>query len=238
MIIEFIGPAGVGKSTLTKALSERLACVKLETPPSFRKVEDIPFYVRNTFSLLPILSRIYLRRNGKLPPREFFVFRVMLNGWHQVLKQEALRSGSIIILDQGPVYMLTILTMFDSGGFKANNSEKYWDCAFRNWAETLDVVVRLDTSLPILVQRIRTREIWHKVKDRSDVDAYRYLESYRLGFENVISRLKAYSSTLRILRVDTGRNSLEETMENVIAELHLEDAQVKSQKNYFSYGNP
>jgi len=237
MIIEIIGPAGSGKSTLSKALSERLAYVRLENPPSFRKVEYIPFYVRNSLSLFPILSRVYLR-NRRLPPKELFVFMVMLNGWHQELKQEALKSESIIILDQGPVYMLTILTMFDAGSLKSNNSEKYWDRAFRCWAETLDLVIWLDTSLPELVERIRTRQIWHKVKDRSDVDAYRYLESYRQGFENVISRLKACSNTLRILRLNTGRNSLEETMKNVIDELYLGDAQVKSQKQNFSYGNP
>lgn len=237
MIIEIIGPAGSGKSSLSKTLSEQLAYVRLETPPSFRKVEDIPFFIRNGFSLFPTLSRIYLR-NRKLPPWELFVFMVMLNGWHQELKQKALKSESIIILDQGPVYMLTILTMFEAGSLRSNNSEKYWNRAFRCWAGTLDLVVWLDTSLPILVERIRTREIWHKVKDRSDVDAYKYLETYRQGFENVISRLKPYSNTLKILHLDTGRNSLEETMKNVIDELYLGDSQVKSQKKNFSYGNP
>lgn len=136
----------------------------------------------------------------------------MLNGWHQVLNQKAHQEDMIFVLDQGPVYMLTILTLFGPERIRPNNLKKWWDRAFHRWAETLDLVIWLDTSLPELVDRIRAREIWHGVKDKGDVAAYQYLESYRQAYESVIARLITCSDQLKVVRVDTGQSTLEETV--------------------------
>ena len=150
------------------------------------------------------------------------MFMLILNGWYRMLKQRAYQNGKIVILDQGPVYMLTVLSLFGPERIKSNYMLRWWEESYRHWAETLHLVIWLDTSLPVLVERIRRREIWHSVKDRDEENAYQYLESYRNGYESVISKLVAYSKTLKILHLDTGQNSLEETMGNVINELHLE----------------
>lgn len=223
MIIEFVGPAGAGKSTLSKALSERIDNARLETKPSYRKAENIPYFARNTLSTLPILPQIFLRINGKYPLWEHIVFTVTLNGWHEVLNKKNHKGVSVLILDQGPVYMIAYETLFGFPRFESNAFKKYLDRAFHCWAETLDLVIWLDTSLPVLLERIHQREKQHSVKDLGDVDAYQYLESYRKVYDNVVSRLKACSSKLRVLRIDTGQYSPEKAVEKVIYELYPKD---------------
>lgn len=231
MIIEIIGSAGSGKSTLAKALSERIYNVRLESPPSIWKAENIPFYVSNIIAISPILPSIYLRRDGRYSTWYHFIFSVILNGWQQVLNQKALKGKSVFILDQGPIYMITFETLFGSTMFESNTSKKYWDRAFHIWAETLDLVIWLDASLPVLVERIRKRKTKHGIKGLYDVDAYQYLESYHQAYESVVSKLTDCSNTIKLLHLDTGLNSLEETVEIVINEIHLEDSQVKPQEN-------
>ena len=231
MIVEIIGLAGAGKSTLSTTLSKCTDQVILETYPFYRRTENISFFVRNIFLFLPSMLRIYLLKDGRYPSWEQLVSMVILNGWYRVLNQRAFKEDKIYILDQGPVYMLVELTLFGPERIKQSNVELWWDHAFRNWAETIDLVIWLDASLPIIVERIRSREIWHSVKDRSDDDAYQYLEFYRRAYESVISRLMTCSTTLKVLRLDTGQNSLKETVEKVVNELRHEGGQFKSQEN-------
>ena len=230
MIIEIIGPAGAGKSTLAKALVEQIGHAKIETPPSYRKAENFFFFVRNSYSILPILSQFCLRKNGRYSLWHHFISLVMINGWHQVLNQKALTRESIIILDQGPVYMIAFERLFGYARYETSISKKYWERAFQRWAETVDRLIWLDTSAQVLVERIRKRETMHGIKSLNDKDACQYLESYRQTYESVISSLVACSNALKVLCIDTGRFSLEATVAKVINELHLEDGQDKLRK--------
>jgi deoxyadenosine/deoxycytidine kinase len=222
MIIEIIGVAGAGKSTLTNALAKRIKNIQIEMPPSYRKAENIPFFAHNSLAIFPILPRIFLRRR-RHPIRYHIVLTVILNGWHRLLNQKALKGESVFILDQGPIYMIAFENLFGPEMGESNSSKKYWDHAYRCWAETLEVVIWLDAALPVLVDRIRTRETRHTVKSVGDQDAYQYLETYRQAYESVVSRMNTVSGSLKVLRLDTGENSLDMTVERVIHELHLED---------------
>jgi deoxyadenosine/deoxycytidine kinase len=230
MIVELIGLAGSGKSTLTKALSDSNNNIRIEAPPSYKKVENFPFYVWNTLDILANLPRIFLDKNEKYPSWNHFISNVLLNGWHQKLTQKAVKGESVIILDQGPVYMITFETLFGIANTESKTSKKFWNRAFHCWAETLDMVIWLDASLPVLVERIRSREIWHSVKDRDDLDAYNYFEKYRQAYESVVSRLTTCSNTLKVFHLDTDQNSLDETVEIVLKEIHQKDNRVKTQE--------
>jgi len=226
MIIEVVGSAGSGKSTLAKALSERLDNARLELPPSISKTENIPFFVRNTLGIFPILPSIYLRRKGRYSPWYHFLFTVILHGWHKVLDQKTFKVNSIFILDQGPVYMITFETLFGSTMFESNISKKYWERTFYTWSKTLDLVIWLDASLPVLVERIRKRETRHGIKGLYDMDAYRYLEAYHQAYDSVISKLRINSNKLKVLPIDTGQYSLEDTINIIVNHLQQENHKV------------
>jgi deoxyadenosine/deoxycytidine kinase len=246
MIIELIGPAGAGKSTISKALSAQIELSKLETCPSYKKIQNIPFFIRNTLSIFSTLPQLFFCRNNRSKYLDHFVFLIMINGWHKILNAKSLNSKQVYILDQGPIYMLTFETLFGSARFVRNPSKRYWDRVYQDWADTIDLVVWLDTSLPILVERIRNRETKHGLKDVDDSYAYQCLGSYRLVYEYVVSRMLACSNKIRVLRLDTGRNSLDEAVEKIIRELHLEQnpSKLNSQNrpcsnlhNYYYHGH-
>jgi deoxyadenosine/deoxycytidine kinase len=219
MIIEIIGLAGSGKSTLSRTLFEQLDHVRLENPPSVQSGGNIPFYLRNTLSMLPSFSRIYFHKDGKWPTFQQIIFMEMLNGWNRVLEQQAHQERALFILDQGPVYMLMNLTLFGPERIKPDHLPNWWDQVFHRWANAVDLVVWLDAALPELVSRVRAREIWHGVKDRNDADACEYLESYWRAYDTVVSHLTAASQKLKVLRVDTGQYTLEETVKKVLVEI-------------------
>ncbi|MGH9878571.1 MAG: AAA family ATPase, partial [Nitrososphaerales archaeon] len=63
LIIELVGPAGAGKSTLSRALSRRSATIQLGSDVELRKLKYMPVFLRNILSLLPIIIR--QRRLGR-----------------------------------------------------------------------------------------------------------------------------------------------------------------------------
>ena len=73
------------------------------------------------------------------------------------------------------------------------------------WAQTLDVVIYLDASDDVLIERIRTRRQAHPVKDLPAEEVGRFLSAYRRAYERVIDDLLACGGPqVAHLRADTG----------------------------------
>ncbi len=125
MIIEIIGPAASGKTTLSQALPSRTSQVKIETPPTFREPRNIPFFSRNIFSILPCLPQIYTRKDHRFSLRDHFLYIMLLNGWHKILKQKTLNEKSVLLLDPGPVYVFGIEILFGSGWKKSTSLQRF-----------------------------------------------------------------------------------------------------------------
>jgi cytidylate kinase len=220
MIIELIGLAGSGKSTLANALTKEKNNIRIETPPSYHKIKNLPFFVVNAFGLIPNLPNYVLDKNIKYSLWSHFISNILISGWHKELCRQALKSGSSLLLDQGPAYMMTFETLF---GFAMNGSsiaQKFWERAYHCWANTLDILIWLDASTSILIDRIRSRETWHSIKDRDDIDAHNYIETYRQAYKSVVSRLIMYSPTLKIINLDTGELNLDESVKIILREIN------------------
>lgn len=108
---------------------------------------------------------------------------------HELVEQEASKNDHPIVLDEGPVYMLTRLRVFGGSAIESASFESWWQAAISQWASTMDAIVWLDADNPILAQRIRTRPKPHTVKDMSDSAVYQFLARYRIAFEKVISEM-------------------------------------------------
>jgi deoxyadenosine/deoxycytidine kinase len=219
IIVEFVGPAGSGKSTLSKALLERLRDAKILTRPTYKKVENIPFFVRNLLCSLPLIFQIYLRSDRRYSLWYHLTAIVTINGWDRLIKESAAKDKALFLIDQGPVYMITFETLFGSRRVESDIMRDYWERIFKNWAETIDYIIWLDTSLPELTERIRKRETVHGVKALNDSEAYKYLESYRQTYEAVVLKMMACSRELKVLRIDTGKVSIEDAIEKIVNEL-------------------
>ncbi len=220
-VVEIIGPAGCGKTTLLRVLTRRDGPVLSGELPMFRRLSDLPFLVGHGLLLAPTLIRLLLRHRKWLSLHELRCM-ITLSGWHRLCQRNAARHRKVLLLDQAAVFMMVELYEFGPESLRSQTAEKWWREVYAKWASTLDLIVWLDASNTTLRERIRSRRRWHLVKDKSESETFEFLERYRKGYERVISTLTANSGRPRVLRIDTGQESTHQTINMMMREFGLE----------------
>ncbi len=224
-VVEFIGLAGSGKSTLTTALLKNTNGTVAVVPPYFREMRDIPFFVVNAIRALPFLVSVILKnRLDRYPTAREVAWIVILTGWHRRLKAQASRTDKVLVLDQGPVFMLAMLYLYGPKVLQRSTAARWWASMARKWGGTIHLLICLEASERTLVARIRRREVWHGVKDRSDLEACEYLSRYRTAYAHVLSLLNGDGARVEVMSVNTERHSIKETMELLSQRLALKEA--------------
>jgi adenylate kinase family enzyme len=217
-VIEIIGPAGAGKTTLCNVLSQSGNGIRLSNFPDVRKAANAPFFISYGSRLIPTIIDHPFRCDRWLSRREF-AWLTILNGWPNILQKELKRNNDIILLDQGPVYLLTETSEFGPEYLrKKKTANLFWEDLYSQWADVLDMVVWLDATDLDLVERIRSRDKGHVVKDRSIEAILEFLVGYRKAYERVISCLSANHPELKILRINSSQTSLHEIAGQLLIE--------------------
>lgn len=206
-VVEIIGPAGAGKSTLCEAILRTGSGIRLNNFPDVRNVNNAPFFISYGARLIPSVIDLPQRCDRWLSRREF-AWLTILNGWSSVLQSELKKNDDIILLDQGPVYLLTETSEFGPEYLRTKKSAiRLWESLYSRWANILDLVIWLDAADSDLAERIRSRDKGHPVKERSMETTLEFLVCYRKAYERTIARLSANHPGLKVLRFDTSRTS-------------------------------
>ena len=214
LFVELIGPAGAGKTTLSRALTQANEKVAIGAPLQLRKLRQLPFFLRRALPMAPMFATS--KRNGRRFTWEEVKAFVYVNGWHQVLKRGAARNLTAILLDHGPVFQLASLKEFGPEILKERVFDTWWDKILKQWALTLDILIWLDAPDRILLDRINSRAQRHVVKARQEKEAYEFLARYRRAYEEIIAKLTAKGDP-RLLLFDTSQKSLEDIVEALLA---------------------
>jgi len=161
------------------------------------------------------------KNNDRFLTRREIVWMAILKGWHHFLRTEVTNGGRVVVLDQGPVFLLAQLYMFGPKSLRGKSGEKWWEMVVARWAATLDMLVYLDASDAHLLNRVRTRSKWHLVKDKTAPEVFEFLAQYREAYEQVSSMLTAYHRSPKLLRFDTVQQSSDEIVNRLLAEFGL-----------------
>jgi shikimate kinase len=218
LVIEIIGPAGAGKSTLYRALGECDARFVREPLPPVRDISYFLFFVKNIIALIPTLVSMQGKTSRRLT-REELAWMAMLNGWPELLKRQTRDSRKIILLDQGPIFLIGTLQGFGPPGLQNPGVQAWWNKIYARWTEVLDTIVWLDAADELLTMRIRTREQEHLVKEALDQKVHDFLAEWRQVYDRVMDRISLDNARMQILRVDTGRFTAEEIVSQVISSI-------------------
>lgn len=216
LVLEVMGPAGTGKTTLSRVLRKRHPKIAADIDSRLSKLDKIPFVVGNTWYLLPTYLRRY--RHSRWFDRRETRSMAYLQAGLKLLEQEGPDDDMVTVLDHGPIYRLAFLREFGPEITTSDAYRRWWTDLLKRWTERLDLVVSLDAPDEVLLDRIRTRDCWHAVKEAPDHEAYGVLQRYRAAFEQTI----AESVTLRrvpLQRFDTSLLSTEEIADEVLATL-------------------
>lgn len=198
-VVELVGPAGAGKTTLRRALAaiepSAYTAVRIDRRRDLGVVTHAAIRL-----LLPVIAGTAGRRGA--PSWADAVQLVRLRALRPAVDRVVANSGQLVLLDEGPVFALAKLEAYsraaqDSGAFGA-----LWRDALATWRTTLDVVVWLDAPDELLVHRIRARAKAHRVKTAASLEAACFLSRYREAYGTVVTRLCAAGGP-RLLRVDT-----------------------------------
>lgn len=218
LIVEIVGLAGTGKTTLSHALSQRnrhiLICPELQ----LKRIDHIPLFVSHFPTLLLLyLGSYHLNRRLTWGETKAFVY---LNRGEHIINQQITSNGTIILLDQGPIFKLATLNAFGPDNLMTQRFETWWQKMYKQWSSILDIIILLNAPDNVLKERINNREKRHMFKNSTEKELFRFLADYRVSYEYIIDNMR-FDGKPKLLQFNTNQASIEQIVNEVLVTINL-----------------
>lgn len=205
-LVEIIGVAGAGKSTLTRTLCDGNRGYQRAEFIHTRKPVHLSYVARCLPRLMPILVA-NLHRKPRLSWADFKLM-VYVTEWRRLLFRRQEYSSGVTLLDQGPMYALVRLKAQDRGVMTGRYFQRWWEQMVLIWIDTLSAVVWLDAPDAVLQARIDERTQEHAVKGEALEVGRQFISRYRVLFDAILHDIELPGGP-KLLRFDTSDKSPE-----------------------------
>lgn len=198
-VVELVGLAGAGKSTLARALLTAGADVELDLPLSRVGSAASQAAAMASF-VVPYLREA---RGTAWFTRDQARGLGYLRAWQHALTRHRTTESAYLLMDHGPLFRLAQLDAFGPPVTSTPSFRRWWDATLDTWAGLLDVVVWLDAPEELLVRRIRSRDQRHVLREADDDESRWFLGRYRASYDRVLERVeKRGAGKVMSLRTD------------------------------------
>lgn len=222
LLVELVGLAGAGKTTLEQVISQRDQEIQAVFPP--HKARYVPFLINTAFLWLPIYLRQY--RHSRWFTWKEIRLMAYLQVWPRYLRRQIPRHSKVAVLNPGSVYWLAALRELGPPITTSQLYKRWWNSMLGQWATLLDMVIWLDSPDRILLERIHTRDEWHEAKEQPQQETLQRFARLRTCYREITSTMTANCGP-RVLRFRTDQSSPDQIADRVLAVLNLEDGQSK-----------
>jgi hypothetical protein len=215
--VELVGSSGSGKSSLLRALLKlgAGAIVRSDLDRDTGRLQIMRHAAR--------AAVLFAGQATRVPSRPLYRFGLMVQlESHLGLLRQRRGTDAVVILDQGPVYLISILQRaLRRDGTDSRRFLRYWEDLLDTWSRVLRMVVVLDAEDDLLYRRIQQRGSPHPLLGRPRADMARFFEVARRSSAMVLEELSRRNPRLRIAHLPAGEMTPEETARTV--QWHLDE---------------
>jgi hypothetical protein len=212
LAVEIIGPAAAGKTSLLRVLCS--TDDKIRAGLDIERLRSSSALVRKVGPFLPIWALRH--RHDRWFNRREMKSITFLEVWYRELEQRGSTDVLAVVFDHGPLYRLARLKEFGPEITRSEPFERWWHDRRDRWMDALDLVVWLDASDKVLLQRVQDRG--HKYLDAtpSGEDKHEFLARYRGAIAEILEEGSA-DRRPRLLRFRSDQRSVGEIADEVLA---------------------
>jgi deoxyadenosine/deoxycytidine kinase len=182
LLIEIMGPAAAGKTTLIRALCSHDA--KVRAGLDLSKAEYVRPLLRKLGVFFPVWA-LHHRRDRWLDRREMRSI-ARLETWSRALEKPATTYGAVAVFDHGPLYKLAKLREFGPSLTNSESFDRWWRDSLVRWLEALDIVVMLEAPDEVLLRRVDQRGHWFLGENHPQEEKVEFLTRYRRAFAEIL----------------------------------------------------
>jgi hypothetical protein len=213
LVLELVGPAGVGKSSVATALQKCGGGAFIQ-PQASKALSSFRFARGAVEVAVPFASQF-----SRIPSRPWYRFAIMaqLRGYQQMMRKWE-GQQAVLVLDQGPVYLMSILQRaLARDGSDSESFIRYWNETLQYWADRLSLIVNMQASDELLFKRIQSRGTPHPLLGKGKNSAAPFFRRGDESRSSIFALLQQRSRSLNMMTISVGQKTIEEMAKDICA---------------------